>query len=91
MARGAVQPQFNRRKGGRVKGSRPGDGPYTVAEVAVLTGFSRQTVTRLFEREPGVLILERPGAMHKRRYRSIRIPRHVYERLLARLTGTRTT
>jgi hypothetical protein len=27
--------------------------PYTVGEVARLTGFSRQTVTRMFEREPG--------------------------------------
>jgi hypothetical protein len=33
---------------------------YTVAEVAVLTGYSRQTVPRLFERERGVLVLERP-------------------------------
>lgn len=33
---------------------------YTVAEVAALTGFSRQTVTRMFEKEKGVIILERP-------------------------------
>jgi predicted transcriptional regulator len=41
---------------------------FTVAEVAELTGFSRQTVTRLFERERGVLVMERPEAMHKQRY-----------------------
>jgi hypothetical protein len=29
--------------------------PYTVDEVAALMGFSRATVTRLFERERGVL------------------------------------
>jgi len=58
---------------------------FTVAEVAALTGFSRQTVTRMFEREPGVLMLSRPEAMHKRGYRSIRIPRHVYERVSQRL------
>ena len=34
---------------------------YTVAEVAALTGFSRATVTRIFERERGVLILWRPS------------------------------
>ena len=59
---------------------------YTVAEVADLMGLSRQTVTRLFEHEKGVLILSRPVTMHKRRYRSIRIPRAVYERVVGRLT-----
>jgi len=58
----------------------------TVADVAALTGLSRQTITRLFEGEPGVLILKRPETTHKRGYRSIRIPRAVYERLMRRLT-----
>ena len=58
---------------------------FTVAEVAALTGFSRQTVTRMFENETGVLILERPKRMHKRGYRSIRIPRAVYERVVRSL------
>ncbi len=47
---------------------------YTVAEVSALTGFSRQTVARLFERQPGVIVLDRPTKMNKRRYRSVRIP-----------------
>jgi AraC-like DNA-binding protein len=59
---------------------------YTVAEIAALTGLSRQTVTRLFERERGVIILGRPESTHKRSYRSIRIPRAVYERVIGRLT-----
>jgi AraC-like DNA-binding protein len=58
----------------------------TVAEVAALTGFSRQTVTRIFEKEKGVLILEHLEKMHKRGYRSIRIPRAVYERVVRRLS-----
>ena len=58
------------------------DTPYTVQEVAALTGFSRDTITRLFENEPGVLILNRPTKNRKRRYRSIRIPRAVYERVV---------
>jgi predicted DNA-binding transcriptional regulator AlpA len=58
---------------------------YTVAEVATLTGLSRQTIIRLFEKERGVLILKRPETMHKRSYRTIRIPRTVYERVIARL------
>lgn len=55
---------------------------YTVGEVAALTGFSRQTVTRMFANVPGVLKLERPATMNKRRYRSMRIPRVVLERVL---------
>jgi hypothetical protein len=53
--------------------------PYSVSEVAALTGFSPQMVTRLFENEPGVLIVERQGP--KRVYRSIRVPRAVYEQV----------
>jgi transcriptional regulator GlxA family with amidase domain len=65
---------------------KPDGGPLTVAEVAALTGFSRQTITRMFERELGVLVIARPSANHKQRYRSIRIPRAVYERVVRRLT-----
>jgi len=59
---------------------------YTVRELAALTGLSRQTVIRLFEEERGVLIGKRPEKLHKRGYRSIRIPRAVYERVIGRLT-----
>jgi len=58
---------------------------YTVPEVAEMMGFSRQTITRMFEKEPGVIILNRPERMHKRRSRAIRIPRPVYERVRRRL------
>jgi AraC-like DNA-binding protein len=59
---------------------------YTVNEVATLMCLSRSTVTRLFEHEPGVIVLERTERMHKRRYRSIRIPSTVYERVVKGLT-----
>lgn len=59
---------------------------YSIAEVAALTGLSRQTVIRLFEKEPGVLILKRPESMHKRGYRTIRIPCATYDRVIRRLT-----
>ena len=59
---------------------------YTVSQVAAMTGFSRGTVTRMFERERGILMLNRPESMHKRRYRSIRIPRAVYDRVIAKLS-----
>jgi hypothetical protein len=60
---------------------------FTVAEVAGLTGFSRQTVTRIFEKERDVIIVSRPEEMYKRSYRSIRIPRAVYERVIWRLSN----
>jgi predicted DNA-binding transcriptional regulator AlpA len=59
----------------------------TVAEVAELTGYSRQTVTRMFEDEPGVLVIRRPETRNKRSYRSIRIPRSVYERVVRRFAN----
>ncbi|HMF65310.1 MAG TPA: hypothetical protein VK608_14565 [Edaphobacter sp.] len=57
---------------------------YTVEEAAAMTGWGRDTITRMFENEPGVLIRNHPTKMNKRRYRSIRIPRHVYERVRRR-------
>jgi predicted DNA-binding transcriptional regulator AlpA len=59
---------------------------FTVREIAQMTGLSRQTITRMFEHEKGVIVLSRPEAMHKRSYRTIRIPRAVYERVISRLT-----
>ena len=58
---------------------------YTVSEVCKLTGLSIQTVIRLFERERGVLVLhkEKRG---KRRYRSFRIPRPVFRRVVSKWT-----
>jgi hypothetical protein len=58
-----------------------------VSEVAKLMGFSHPTIIRMFEREPGVIIVRRPETLHKRGYRSIRIPRAVYERVVRRISG----
>ena len=62
----------------------------TVAEVAKLMGFSTPTVISLFEKEPGVIVKESPKIdtrqTRKRRYRAFRIPQHVYERVLRRLS-----
>ena len=64
---------------------------YTIDELAKLHALSRYTVMRLYEREPGVQILERPEVVRgrggpKRRYRSLRVPHEVYERVRRRLT-----
>jgi hypothetical protein len=58
----------------------------TVREVCEELGLSKQTVIRLFENEPGVIILKRAETLHKKRYRSIRIPRVVFDRVVTRLT-----
>jgi hypothetical protein len=68
------------------EGATPEKAVLTVAEVAALMGFSHDTITKMFSNEPGVLILERPERMHKRPYRSIRIPRAVYERVVRTIT-----
>lgn len=60
--------------------------PYTVKEVAEMMGVSGVTVTRIFENEKGVIILDRPEKMHKRGYRSLRIPHAVYERVVRSMT-----
>jgi AraC-like DNA-binding protein len=58
---------------------------YSVAEVCILLGCSRWTVIRLFEKEPGILVLLRPETLHKRRRRMIRIPRAVLERVRSKM------
>lgn len=61
--------------------------PYTVSEVAALTGLSERTITQIFEHEKGVIVYEVVKRRAKRkRYRTIRIPRHVYERVMRRYT-----
>jgi len=60
--------------------------PYTIAEVKQLTGFSERTVTAMFENEPGVLIYEVKRPRKRASYRTIRIPRHVYARVIRRYT-----
>ncbi len=59
---------------------------YTVKDVAAMMGFSQPTIIRMFEKEPGVLILKRAETIQKRGYRNIRIPRVVYERVVRRLS-----
>jgi len=61
--------------------------PYSVAEVSKMMGLSARTVTKVFENERGVIVYEVPNPRRKRRsYRSIRVPRFVYERVMRRLS-----
>jgi hypothetical protein len=57
---------------------------YTVAEIAEKLKLDTDTVRRLFNREPGVLVICFPTA-GKRTYRTLRIPASVFTRVLTRL------
>jgi predicted transcriptional regulator len=59
----------------------------TVAEVAEMLGVSRDTVRRMFAAEPGVIDLgRRNNTKGKRRYRVLRIPSAVVDRVLNRMS-----
>lgn len=59
---------------------------YSVAEVAKMWSLSPDLVRRLFEREPGVLVIgDAEGRAGKRRYTTLRIPQAVLERVHRRL------
>lgn len=65
---------------------------FSVAQVAAQWGLSEDTVRRLFEHEPGVLIVEPPrNRFSRRRYRTLRIPEGVVERVHRRLSVVGST
>lgn len=55
-------------------------------ELAQLWALSADTIRRLFEREPGVLIIEHARGKTTRRYRTLRIPESVALRVHRRMT-----
>ena len=66
-------------------GGRAAEQHETVAELARRWGWSRKTVIRVFECEPGILILDRAETRYKRGYRTITIPKSVADRVHRRL------
>lgn len=64
---------------------RPVERHYAVDEVAEMWHLSPDKVRDLFENEPGVLVIGDPSARHKRRYRTLRIPQTVLNRVHTRL------
>jgi len=52
---------------------------YTVAELAEQWSLSRDTIRRMFENEPGVVVF-RHQKLNKRIYRTLRIPESVARR-----------
>ena len=57
---------------------------FTVVEVAKMLKVGRDTITRRFENEPGVIDLGTPTRRYKRRHRILRIPAAVLNRFLYR-------
>ncbi|HEY1810645.1 MAG TPA: hypothetical protein VGG42_18940 [Acidobacteriaceae bacterium] len=58
---------------------------YSPVQLAKRWGWSSDFVRDLFEHEPGVLKVERPERMNKRRYTSLRIPESVAAKVHFRL------
>jgi hypothetical protein len=54
---------------------------YTVAEVAEMWKLSADTVRKVFENEPGVLVIGTTGGRGKGGYRTLRIPESIVERV----------
>jgi hypothetical protein len=61
---------------------------FSPVEIAELWGLSVDTVRRLFEHESGVIVIEPAprGRFSRRRYRTIRMPSAVVERVHRRLS-----
>jgi hypothetical protein len=60
---------------------------YSVAEVATMWNLSPDAVRKIFENEPGVFVWGGQSSSHARRYRTLRIPQSVLERVHRRLSN----
>ena len=60
---------------------------YSADELAACWNLSTDSVRRLFENEPGVLVFENPERGSSRRRRTLRIPESVAERVYRRLSN----
>jgi hypothetical protein len=59
---------------------------YSPAEIAERWNLSQDAVRKIFENEPGVLVVGNRQRHHKRRYTTLRIPQSVLERVHRRLS-----
>jgi len=57
-------------------------------ELAEMWSLSPDTVRRLFEREPGVFLIQHTKNQARRRYRTLRIPESVALRVHRRMTNS---
>ena len=54
---------------------------FSVAEIGCMWNLSKDAVRRMFQNEPGVLVLGGHSSSRKRRYVTLRIPQAVLERV----------
>ncbi len=59
---------------------------YSVKEIAEMWSLSTDAVGRLFDHEPGVLVIGDSESRHKRQYRTLRIPHSIIERVHRRMS-----
>lgn len=59
---------------------------YAVGEIGALWNLSSDAVRKLFQDEPGVLVLGDQASPHRRRYTTLRIPESVLQRVYRRMT-----
>ena len=60
---------------------------YSVKEISDLLNLSQDSVRKLFQNEPGVLVLGDQSSKYKRRYTTLRIPESVLRRVLRRMSN----
>ncbi|SPF32819.1 hypothetical protein SBA1_110026 [Candidatus Sulfotelmatobacter kueseliae] len=58
---------------------------YSVIEIAKLWALSEKTVRKIFEREPGVIHWSTQERLHKRGYRTLRVPETILHRVHRKL------
>ena len=58
---------------------------YSIIEIAKLWALSEKTVRKMFEREPGVIHWSTEEMLHKRAYRTLRVPETVLYRVHRKL------
>jgi len=68
-----------------VEAPAPAERHYSPLEIAELWQFDVETIRRLFQDEPGVVVLQAPAKIGRRPYKTIRIPQSVLERVHKRL------
>jgi hypothetical protein len=63
----------------------PAERHYTPSQVGELWCLDVETIRRMFQDEPGVVVIQGPVKKGKRPYKTIRIPHSVLERVHKRL------
>jgi hypothetical protein len=61
--------------------------PLTLKQAAAKLGWSYETTRRFFASVDGCIRLTRPEKLHKRKYESVRVPVHIFEREYRKLTS----